>query len=1227
MKDEMKRMNKGFMRKDGKFFLPITHESLVVDNDGVSINKKYLAADGLAGYATESYVQDAILQAQIGGAEVDLSKYATIEQLNEKADKSEIPFVDVNKAYVDEQIDGHVHDEYATEEFVEEKLAEIDLSQSHVHENKAVLDSITLVNINSWDSKSDFSGSYNDLTDKPDLEGFATQKYVNDAIADLELKEGIQGPQGEQGPMGPQGPAGEKGEQGEVGPQGPAGEQGPEGPMGPQGEVGPQGPQGEQGPAGEVGPMGPEGPAGKDGADGYTPVKGVDYFTEEDIAALNIPSIEGLATETFVINKIAEAELNDKEVDLSGYATKDELALKADKSEIPSIDHLAVKEDVDAALELKADKEAVEAVKAELKELMDEEKPYLADVAAYPTSKFLFACGQPITVEPNVGFKYSADHAEDDVAFVYRWAEGFECIMVEKAEAEKVYVVGGYGHKRVGVKRSIPQTNILVRDVKIKGVVGGSYFEGMVGHVNIELENSEFVSIIGGGWCGASLDGKVSRMNIADDINIKATNCKISSTLFGGAQGNGVTDDVRIELNNCEVGWLTAGGSNGMTRDAVVVVNGGSVKVAQSTNRGVVCKAKFILNDGVVNKLYFGGETEDSSVDGLIEDGFVELNGGIVKQFAFGTNDGIELTANDIKGTIMDCVVEAGDISMLVKIEKEEEVQIDLSEYAKKVEVEAALELKANKEDIPVVDVNKAYVDEQIANIEHPQYDDTEIKERLDVLETIDHEAFIKEHQDISHLATKEEVKALHQDKYVIGNVPEGTLVDYREKEIRIMCPEGTVFPQQEVGPGGNPNMYYMSLTSKAPEGAVKLIESDGNKTETIDLEGKKSKVIWLALANAGSYFGKTSSLDKYIGWTYTLKWLDENDKVIESDSFRINLANENCYNAVQPYPGFRIADKKYVDEQISNIEYPQYDDAEIKERLDALEAIDHDAFLTEHQAIDHLAVKEEVDAALELKADKADIPVVDVDKAYVDEQIAAIEHPQYDDSELVGRVEALEAVDHDQFLTEHQDISHLATKAEIPAQPNFEYKVEMIAAGEEAKFEVSGEFPNLIITLKLPMCGGGANVPEVVDAPMYYGFIPFDQAAFDNGTAGTMGFASVEEIGPAMDMRVIQFGLDYGSLKAVDAEHLGKTEVRDVELASYLCVIAPKSKNIKAWLDNGIGEKLTFSSIDSDDGSTGYLYCQDGTTLNGKINGTDYVLYGAYVTTEGQYFIHIEQV
>ena len=57
------------------------------------------------------------------------------------------------------------------------------------------------------------------------------------------------------------------------------------------------------------------------------------YSTTEDmntaisnaIAAIEIPSIEGLASETWVKEQIAEAELNGEDVDLSIYATKEEL--------------------------------------------------------------------------------------------------------------------------------------------------------------------------------------------------------------------------------------------------------------------------------------------------------------------------------------------------------------------------------------------------------------------------------------------------------------------------------------------------------------------------------------------------------------------------------------------------------------------------------------------------------------------------------------------------------------------------------------------------------------------------------------------------------------------------------------------------------------------------------------------------------------------------------------
>lgn len=121
------------------------------------------------------------------------------------------------------------------------------------------------------------------------------------------------------GDIGPQGP---KGDPGDVGPQGPKGEPGDAGPHGPKGDTGPQGPQGEPGTGlnikgtvdnvlslpstaangdvwnvGTIPPydlylynngiwtnMGPlQGPAG---SDGYTPVRGTDYWTDADKQAI-----------------------------------------------------------------------------------------------------------------------------------------------------------------------------------------------------------------------------------------------------------------------------------------------------------------------------------------------------------------------------------------------------------------------------------------------------------------------------------------------------------------------------------------------------------------------------------------------------------------------------------------------------------------------------------------------------------------------------------------------------------------------------------------------------------------------------------------------------------------------------------------------------------------------------------------------------------------------------
>ena len=167
--------------------------------------------------------------------------------------------------------------------------------------------------------------------------------------------------------------------------------------------------------------------------------------------------------------------------------------------------------------------------------------------------------------------------------------------------------------------------------------------------------------------------------------------------------------------------------------------------------------------------------------------------------------------------------------------------------------------------------------------------------------------------------------------KYEIAHKPEGTLVNYRDKEIRVMCPADTKWVKQNVGANGNANMYYMGFKAYAPEGAVSFKEDDlaviedqtmyyfeNNEFAGIDENGRKYSIVWLALASydettdTWSYFGAKSTADKYIGWYYSVEWYDANGVIIASDCIRINLSNENCHSSIEPY---------YVGEMMKEIE------------------------------------------------------------------------------------------------------------------------------------------------------------------------------------------------------------------------------------------------------------------------------------------------------------------
>lgn len=175
--------------------------------------------------------------------------------------------------------------------------------------------------------------------------------------------------------------------------------------------------------------------------------------------------------------------------------------------------------------------------------------------------------------------------------------------------------------------------------------------------------------------------------------------------------------------------------------------------------------------------------------------------------------------------------------------------------------------------------------------------------------------------------------------KYEITSKPVGTLVNYGEKEIRVMCPANTQWVKQNVGATGNANMYYMGFKAYAPEGAVSFKEGDqgviedemfyfeNNDFAGTDEFGRNYSIVWFALASydeasdTWTYFGKNSTASKYIGWTYVVEWYNVEGIIIASDCIRINLSNEGCHSSTEPYyvnNAVKTANA-YTDEQIAN--------------------------------------------------------------------------------------------------------------------------------------------------------------------------------------------------------------------------------------------------------------------------------------------------------------------
>lgn len=234
---------------------------------------------------------------------------------------------------------------------------------------------------------------------------------------------------------------------------------------------------------------------------------------------------------------------------------------------------------------------------------------------------------------------------------------------------------------------------------------------------------------------------------------------------------------------------------------------------------------------------------------------------------------------------------------------------------AELAELEKQLEAKANAEEV------KAEIAKKV--------DAVEVEEKINTAVT-DTVASAKAYTDGKVESAVEAAMSEHLVKrYEVADVPAGTLVDYFDKEIRIMCPADAEFAKQSVGVGGNSNNYYMTFRTYAPnDDVVGYIEHLGDQADPevltdlkTDKYGRKYQPTWLSLAgydestDTWTYYGATSSTEKYIGWDYQIDWYDADGVMVKSDVVRINLSNEECHNAIEPY--YMGSMRKEVDTKI----------------------------------------------------------------------------------------------------------------------------------------------------------------------------------------------------------------------------------------------------------------------------------------------------------------------
>lgn len=227
-------------------------------------------------------------------------------------------------------------------------------------------------------------------------------------------------------------------------------------------------------------------------------------------------------------------------------------------------------------------------------------------------------------------------------------------ITMESGTVQNI-IGGGIGYSADNAS-TVTTSNIIINNGIISNAVtGGGYFNAQVDISNIQINGGSAISVQGGGMASGKINGvnysvgnkedAINSPNRTNIANVTISEGKIISLLFGGGQGISYTGTANLVISGGDMSnaYVTAGGSNGYTKNVNVKLTGGKIGVYQTVNRGTLNNATIKVAGTTIDKFYVGGETEDKSVTGILNNINLHLVGGNIQTLNSGTSNGAQI--------------------------------------------------------------------------------------------------------------------------------------------------------------------------------------------------------------------------------------------------------------------------------------------------------------------------------------------------------------------------------------------------------------------------------------------------------------------------------------------------------------------------------------------------------------------------------------------------------